>query len=465
MAQAKIDILPDEILLEIFGFYLVDAPNSHPQALSAWSWPILIHVCRRWRMIVFASPCRLDLRIRCTGGSRMKEMFDIWPILPINIWAIGTFRVRRSRHVDNIIAALGHNDRIRRIWVDSSHRRFLERIATVIQEPLPALTDLHIASMSTVAVFPKAFLGRSAPRLRYLSLDRIAFSKIKKLLSTANHLVRLRLLHIPHSAYISPEALVTCLSAMPNLERLRIEFQSPRFRPNRHPPPLTRIVLPALTHFRFQGAIEYIEHLVSPIDVPLLHYACIRFFHQLTSDTPRQLHDFLSRAEKLTAHNHATVYFGTSSVTFQLQPESLSLEVQCASPESRLLSMTQICSSPLHPFSTLERLDICEVKWPHDMDKTQWLELLRPFTALKDLYLSEEPARHFMPILQKLAREGTAEDLPALQNIFIEGPPSGYIQKVIMEFIMARQLSGHPITVHGPGWGTDSAVMYRMSKY
>ena len=453
MAQEKIDILPDKVLLEIFSFYLVDVPDYHARAWSAWSWPTLIHVCRRWRMIVFASPCRLDLRIRCTGGSRVMQMSDIWPILPIDIWAIGNFPVRGNHHVANIIAALGHNDRIRRIWVDSANSLFLERIATVIREPLPALTDLHIASTAenTAAVFPKSFLGGSAPRLRFLSLERIAFTEIQKLLLTANHLVRLCLLQIPRSSHISPGALVTCLSAMPSLERLCIEFQSPRFRPqgtNRLPPPPTRIVLPALTRFRFKGDSEYIEDLVSQIDIPLLHYACIIFSHQLTPHTPRELHDFLSRTEKLTAHNHAAVYFGAYDVTFQLQPESLSLEVQCASSRSTLLSMAQICSSPLHPFSTLERLDIWEVNWPYYMDNTQWLELLRPFTALKDLYLGKKPAQHIMPVLKESAREGTAEYLPALQNIFIGDFRPGPTQDAIMEFVMARRLSGHPILVH-----------------
>jgi len=114
--------------------------------------------------------------------------------------------------------------------------------------------------------------------------------------------------------------------------------------------------------------------------------------------------------------------------------------------------MAQICSSPLHPFSTLERLDIWEVNWPYYMDNTQWLELLRPFTALKDLYLGKKPAQHIMPVLKESAREGTAEYLPALQNIFIGGFRPGPTQDAIMEFVMARRLSGHPILVHS--WAT-----------
>jgi len=49
MAQAQIDILPDDVLLEIFSFYLAEEPEFCAQA---WRWPTLVHVCRRWRTIV-----------------------------------------------------------------------------------------------------------------------------------------------------------------------------------------------------------------------------------------------------------------------------------------------------------------------------------------------------------------------------------------------------------------------------
>ncbi len=458
MAHAKIDILPDEILLEIFSFYLTEGPDfpSH-----SWRWPTLVHVCRRWRTIVFASPSRLDLRIRCTGRSRVKEMSDIWPALPIDIWAMGAKPAWwGSDNVNNIIAALVHNDRIHRIWVDSIGCWFLERIATAIQDPLPALTHLHMSSWVEMpeAVFPEAFLGGSAPCLRFLFLNCVAFSGIPKLLLTANHLVRLRLSNIPLSGYISlsPEAVVTCLSALANLERLTIQFRFPRSRseqPNLHPPPLTRIVLPVLAHFRFKCDSEYIEDLVSRIDVPLLDHAHITFFNQPTFVVPR-LHDFLSRTECFTPHSHAAMLFDLGDVTFKLKPESLWLEIDRPFPEAKLSLMSQICSSSLHPFSTLERLEICETGptrgyWPDYIENTDWLDLLHPFIALKDLYLGKELAIHAMLTLMELAKQGRAEYLPTLQNIFIEGlQPSGPIKGDIKQFVAARQLSGRPVAVH-----------------
>ena len=73
---------------------------------------------------------------------------------------------------------------------------------------------------------------------------------------------------------------------------------------------------------------------------------------------------------------------------------------------------------------------------------------LQPFTAVKNLYLSEKIASHIMPALQELARGRSTEVLPTLQNIFLEEPqPSGTVQEGIQQFVAARQVTSHPIAV------------------
>ena len=56
VARVTIDMVPDVALLEIFGVY-------------TWleSWYTLVHVCRKWRNVVFGSPCRLNLRLLLHG--------------------------------------------------------------------------------------------------------------------------------------------------------------------------------------------------------------------------------------------------------------------------------------------------------------------------------------------------------------------------------------------------------------
>jgi hypothetical protein len=85
----------------------------------------------------------------------------------------------------------------------------------------------------------------------------------------------LRLQDIPHPGYISPQAMVTCLSTLTRLETLYLEFRSPRSHLNpdrkiRSLPPPKRSVLPVLMYFRFKGVSGYLEDLVTCIDIPKL---------------------------------------------------------------------------------------------------------------------------------------------------------------------------------------------------
>jgi hypothetical protein len=104
-----------------------------------------------------------------------------------------------------------------------------------------------------------------ASRLRRLELDKVTIPGLPKLLLSATHLVTLRLRRTPSSIYILPKAIFTCLSVLTSLENFTLGFISDeesffslRLERQRPPPP-TRAVLPALTHFEFTGAGEYLE--------------------------------------------------------------------------------------------------------------------------------------------------------------------------------------------------------------
>jgi hypothetical protein len=101
-------------------------------------------------------------------------------------------------------------------------------------------------------VIPDSFLDGSAPRLRTSNCHGIPFPGLPKLLLSATHLVNLWLSDIPHSGYISPEAMVALLSVLSSLETLSLQFQSPQSRPDwesRSLPPPKRSILPALENF------------------------------------------------------------------------------------------------------------------------------------------------------------------------------------------------------------------------
>ncbi|KAI0288907.1 hypothetical protein BC826DRAFT_651102 [Russula brevipes] len=288
--QLTIDILPDEVLLEIFDIYM-DYDNVH-------RWPTLVHVCRRWRSVVFASTRRLNLRLRCTYKTPVGKTLDVWPALPIVI-EDNRGRLSRVKGASNIIAALGHPDRVCRIHLNTIPNSVFKRFAAAMKDPFPALTDLWLNADSKMVVLPDLFLGGSAPRLKSLWLFGISFPAIPNLLLSSSDLVQLCLSHIPHAGYISPEAMATGLSALTRLTMLKIRFVSPRSRPDQpSPPPSTRTVLPALKNFEFEGVSEYLENLISHIDAPLLSYLNIQFFNQLIFNTPR-LCSFIRHAEKL----------------------------------------------------------------------------------------------------------------------------------------------------------------------
>ena len=68
-----IDMLPDDVLVKIFDFYLYRANLRHA----------LVRVCRRWRYVVFSSSRRLNLRLEYEGCMPMSEVPDAWSVLPV----------------------------------------------------------------------------------------------------------------------------------------------------------------------------------------------------------------------------------------------------------------------------------------------------------------------------------------------------------------------------------------------
>ena len=333
--RVTIAVLPDVALLEIFDFYVHGA-----------LWYRLVQVCRRWRNVVFGSPGRLGLRLYCTTGTPVMKTLDVWPLLPI---VINADCLGRTPETDNIIAALKHNDRICEfslLYISS------EKVLAAMQQPFPALTDLDLVPRLGDEIAPidaDSFLGGSAPpHLRKLKLSYIPFPGLPKLLLSAIHLVHLHLWSIPHSGYFSPEALVTGLSVLTGLEILEIGFESPRSRPDRrHPPRLTRALLPVLTKLQFKGVSEYLEELVARIDVPLLDELKITFFHQLLFDTPH-LARFIGRTPKFKAYNEVHVVFHdwvVSTVSVSTFDERLCLTISCIPSDWQLSSLAQVCSS------------------------------------------------------------------------------------------------------------------------
>ena len=182
----------------------------------------------------------------------------------------------------------------------------------------------------------------------------------------------------------------------------------------------------------------------------------------LDFDIP-QLRRFLSQAEGFKAFDHAKVSIADHLIQLLLHSKfdshRLELRISCRELDYQLSSLAQVLSSSFLIISTLEELEIKEhnlssPQWKDDMENAQWLELLEPFTSLRNLYLTDKIPLHVCDALQELSGETVT---PALQNLFIspryllEGS-----QEVIKAFVAMRLLSGHPVSVHrgsrSEGW-------------
>jgi hypothetical protein len=252
--------------------------------------------------------------------------------------------------------------------------------------------------------------------------------------------------------------MVACLSAVARLGELVLEFFSPESCPIQAsipPPPPTRAILPALTHLQLEGTSGYLEDFVARIDTPLLNNLSITDFIQDTFNTP-QMRNFISRTKQLRPSRADITFYGDSAAVMlhPLKPDtSAYLGVSPGDAEGWISSLGQLCISSLSSLSTLDRLDIREnretrricVPPPVYLKSAQWLEILRPFAAVRNLHLD---GSHGDSVLCAL-REHAAEMLPVLQNFFLEKfQPYEPLQEAIGQFVAARRLSGHTITVH-----------------
>jgi hypothetical protein len=101
------------------------------------------------------------------------------------------------------------------------------------------------------------------------------------------------------------------------------------------------------------------------------------------------------------------------------------------------------------PLSLSHRPGYSKIAWTNDFIKdTLWLELLLPFIAVKNLYLSKEFVSGVVAALQELDGARITEVLPSLESIFVEGlEPLGLFQECIGQFVAARQLAGHSVAI------------------
>ena len=396
------------------------------------------------------------------------QLIDIWPPFPIILRDRNI--LTKPKYYDFDIAM--YRARVREIDLGLNNW-LLEQLDSTMQEPLPALTRLKLVldrNRYSAPSLSDGFLGGSAPHLRSLELHSIEFPALPKLLLSATDLVDLALRKIPDSGYISPETLVTCLAVLANLKSLTIQFLIPISHPNRdrrNPRSPTRTALSAFTHFNFQGPSEYLEDFVAMIDAPLLdsiYITCMPISEESISNFS-QLGRFMGRTATFQELNEVHVSFGWAEVEVNALPpapthwETLNtrskFRISCKVSGKELRSVALILAWFFPSICTVEHLylsypDYLMTDWINVVESVQRLEIFRPFFAVKNLYLCNKLAQCIAPALQELVwdAESVGNVLPTLKSIFLEDlEPSGPVQEAIGQFVAARRLSGHPVTV------------------
>lgn len=457
-----VDVLPDDVLLEIFDYdrLLALKSRNHPQLQTPWNWQRLAHVCQGWRSLVFASPRRLQLRLYYTNRKPVTENLRCWPpSLPIAIWYPpgATGPPLSPNDEGNFFAMLEHRDRICEINVVMTPVLF-ERSTALRQGPFPALEHLRLRSPDSAyrpLLLPTTFLGPSVPRLRDIQLVGVAFPTLPHFLLSTRDLASLQLINIPSANSFSVEMLVDHLPVLTQLKFFEIRFDSWTHANN----PLPSIapdhgVLQSLTEFRFKGVCEYLEYLVARLDAPFLQNFSIEFFDRASFDIPK-LAQFIGRTEGLRSPRKTTIELTVSDIAivqqFQESPCRLriGLGISCCTLGRRVFSLCNICRHLLPFLPNVEQLDIkafyfsFSASRPHEqmVDSTQWLELLRSFPGVKALGVNGVVVRNIASALERVATGEVAQDmLPALCDLRFNGT-RGYMSEIIESFVAARQPS------------------------
>ena len=476
--ETTIDMLSDDVLLEIF--------DSYREILVwykvGWPWHLLVHVCQRWRQVIFTSPHRLNLQLLCTFGTPVRKNLGIWPPFPVLVNYYPYFVTHPGftpNDEDNAVAALEHHNRVYSVNLELTSPQ-LGRMVTAMQEPYPVLRYLSIfLKGGNAPALPTEFLGGCAPCLQEVDLFGIAYPALPSLLLSASHLVTLSLKYIPPTGFISPETLVVGLAALPRLKHFTLDFQSITPSPDRTPPPLAaRIDLPSLISFEFRGTGEYLENLVVRIDSPQLDWILITYLDRPDNFQIYHLPKFISRSvgRHLASFKNANVvlykdkpltafdmfrppYREFTECEFSRNP-GMRLGVSSTS-SFRLSHLAQVLSQFSAALSNVVhlKLEIWPVPRPgldstsHDgwlsydtwTGNTEWQPLLRQFIAVETLCVTRDLAERIASALEYSVSEETeaADALPSLRLICLAGQPASSIEK----FITARQLSGRPVSV------------------
>jgi hypothetical protein len=321
------------------------------------------HVCQRWRSIIFGSASYLGVSLVCTFGTPVADMLAHSPPLPLIVHYATKGRDITTDDEEGIFFALKQRDRVLCVRLSTLDTSLLEKIIAVMDEEFPILEYLTILSPneddSTILVISETL---QAPHLRLLTLRGFALPMGSRLLTTAVSLVTLYLIMVHPSTYFYPNALVQCISLLPQLEMFGIYFKFSTLNRDvemqlTHAPITAPVTLLNLHYFQFHGVSAYLEALVHRITAPRLEKLNIEFFNQITFSVPCLL-EFMNTTENLR-FDSATFRFFDEHVEVTVHHHgktgyAFGMGIFCWHLDWQISSMAQISNSLSQMFSALE---------------------------------------------------------------------------------------------------------------
>jgi hypothetical protein len=433
-ARTTASKLNDDVLLNIFDCYRLYSKTNEDQSwnFERW-WYKPIHVCRKWRQLILASPTRLDLHLVCTYGTPVEAMLLHSPPLPLIIYYPEIPSKRSTADEESTILALQQRERVRRIHVAAPTSvlcHFFKAMNCVF--PVLETLSLYLSPKNREGLgLPKKLQG---PRLRRLTLSNISLPIQSQLLRQAEGLIGLQLWNVPASPEFHPAHLVAQLLGMSRLEILMVQFYTPipkrRFESPAQPTPIT---LPSLKVIVFRGTSTYLEGVVSRINAPLLSTLNVEFFNQLTFNLSRLL-QFVHTTGKFTFRS-TEMHFDKDFVSVIADPHPeradshpFLVKVRCQPLNWQTSCASQICHALEPVIAGVEQLTLGfhkdgSVPWQDEIDLEEWRGLLRTFTGVQNLWLTGGLVGDLFRSLQLDEKELPLDLLPQLREL-VPGAPA-----------------------------------------
>ena len=344
---------------------------------------------------------------------------------------------------DDVIAALEHRDRVFCIELNITGSQ-PENMATVLHKPFPVLTHLDISSEDGNLVIPGGFLGGSAPCLEQITSSCTCFPALPTLLLSTKNLVKLKLYFVPPTHYISPSAMVACLAEWPKLNTLFLHFTTSVTvcLGQILPPPITRVVLPALADLYFCGASKYLEDLLAQIDCPELDYINVYIINLVADFQIAPFARFLNRSVDLEMSPYSptevNLVHGSVAIRMFCDPN---LPYEVWKPEGRRATIAicygwtdpqvSLIAEVVNRFSAILFTVVhLSLTWPEyeEIDDIDWLHLLHPFSTLQTLLISRILAWEVASALEDIPAERVTEVLPSLCLAYLERYPGSFLE-------------------------------------